>query len=314
MMRYLLSRLSQCIAVILFVATLCFALLHSLPGDPAMRIAAGRYGPDGMSAMAAEQVRQELGLDQPLLIQYGNSLLQLARFDLGYSLVTGERVSTAIQSQLGYTLLLGLSAWLLSLVIAIPLGAYSGWRRAGVFDRSSLVGSVLIRSVPPFIIALFMMWLFSYHLGWLPAAGFGSWQNLVLPSFTLALGLSAVSSRVIRNATVAVRQSSYFAFARYKGLPTRALLTNHTLRNAAIPVIAYLAVQFIYLVEGVVVVESLFAYPGIGHALVHAIIDRDVPMLQGSVMVMSLLFIALSALTDTLTRWLNPRQGEQYAH
>jgi peptide/nickel transport system permease protein len=303
-----LPRLVQLVAVCVLVTTLCFALLHALPGDPAMRIAAGRYGPDGMSALAAEQVRSELGLDRPLAMQYLASLGRLLTLDLGYSLVTGEAVSAALTSQLGHSLMLAGCAWLLSLLLAIPLGALSGWRHGGVIDRASLAGSVLLRSVPPFIVALFLMWLFGYQLGWLPVAGFGSALHLVLPSLTLALGLSAVSSRVIRSAVCEVKTSSYLRFARYKGLPLAALLASHTARNGAIPTIAYLSVQLVTLIEGVVVVESLFAYPGIGHALVHAIIDRDVPMLQGGVLVMSLLFVAISLTTDLASRWLNPQE------
>ncbi len=307
-----LPRLVQLVAVSLVVATLCFALLHTLPGDPAMRIAAGRYGPDGMSALAAEQVRNELGLDKALPVQYLASLGQLLTLDLGYSLVTGEAVSSALTSQLGHSVLLASCAWLLSLLLAIPLGVITGWRHGGIIDRTSLAGSVLLRCIPPFIIALFLMWLFGYQLGWFPVAGFGSVQHLVLPSLTLSLGLAAVSSRVIRNAVREVKTSSYFTFACYKGLPLSALLVSHTARNGTIPAIAYLSVQLVTLIEGVVVVESLFAYPGIGHALVHAIIDRDVPMLQGAVLVMSLLFIAISLLTDMASRWLNPLEGREH--
>lgn len=307
-----LLRLGQLVAVVLLVATLCFALLHSLPGDPAMRIAAGRYGPDGMSALAAEQVRAELGLDQPLLLQYLASLGRLLQLDLGYSLVTGEAVSQALAHQLGHSLLLAGCAWLLSLVLAIPLGVMTGWRHGGIGDRGVLLGAVLLRCVPPFIVALGLMWLFGYQLGWLPVAGFGSAAHLVLPALTLALGLAAVSARVIRNAIVGVKNSSYLHYARYRGLAWPAQLFCHTGRNAAIPVIAFLSVQLATLIEGVVVVESLFAYPGIGHALVHAIIDRDVPMLQGGVLALSLLFVVLSLLTDMASRWLNPLEGMRH--
>ena len=313
MIRQLSSRLIQLVMVAWVVSTLCFVLLHSLPGDPAMRIAAGRYGPDGMSAAAAEHVRQELGLNAPIWLQYVQSLSELLQGKLGFSLVTGESVLSAIEHELGHTLLLALCAWVLSLLMAIPIGLLSGWQAGSKTDQGLLAISVLLRSVPPFIIALFLMWLFSFYLGWLPAAGSGSLAHLVLPSLTLALGLAAISNRVLRNAVATVRQQSYFRFARYKGLSNALLLRNHTLRNASIPLVTYLAFQLIYLIEGVVVVESLFAYPGIGHALVHAIIDRDVPMLQGTVLVMSILFVLISAVSDLLITKINPLLGARHA-
>jgi peptide/nickel transport system permease protein len=153
------------------------------------------------------------------------------------------------------------------------------------------------------------MLVFSRQLGWLPPAGFGSPREILLPALTLALGLAAMSSRVTRNAVAAVARAPYFAFARYKGLPEPIVVTRHGLRNAAIPVVSYLGLQAIYLIEGVVVVESLFAYPGIGHALVHAIVERDVPMVQGTALMMGLMFVAIGAIVDGLTLWLDPRVG-----
>lgn len=151
------------------------------------------------------------------------------------------------------------------------------------------------------------MLIFSRQLGWLPPAGFGSPREILLPALTLALGLAATSSRVTRNAVATVARAPYFAFARYKGLPEAVVVRRHGLRNAAIPVVSYLGLQAIYLIEGVVVVESLFAYPGIGHALVHAIVERDVPMVQGTALTMGLMFVAIAAIVDLLTLWLDPR-------
>jgi peptide/nickel transport system permease protein len=151
------------------------------------------------------------------------------------------------------------------------------------------------------------MLIFSIWLGWLPPAGFGSWRELLLPALTLALGLAAVSSRVTRNAIAAVAKAPYFAFARHKGLPEAVAVRRHGLRNAAIPVVSYLSLQAIYLVEGVVVVESIIAYPGIGHALVLAIIERDIPMVQGTALVMGLMFVVITAAADAASAWLDPR-------
>lgn len=304
----LLGRALQAVLVSLLVGSLCFALMHSLPGDPAMRIAAGRYGPDAMSLQAAEAVRQELGLEQPLLQQYGRALWQLAQFDLGHSLVTGRPILEELQVQLGHSLWLALASLLLSL-LGIPLGIVAGARAGGWLDRGSQALAIGVRALPPFVLGLLLMWLFSIQLGWLPPAGFGSWQHLLLPALTLALGLAALSCRVSRDAMAEVQQSAYFTFARHKGLRGLTLIQRHGLRNAAIPVVAYLGVQAVYLIEGVVVVESIFAYPGIGHAMVHAIIARDVPMVQGTVLTLGLLFVLINLLIDAACRWIDPRQG-----
>ncbi|UEM07835.1 ABC transporter permease (plasmid) [Skermanella rosea] len=305
--RFLLARLAQTAVVALVVGGLCFALMRVLPGDAAMRIAAGRYGPDAMSAEAADRVRAELGLDNPWPVQFLDWIGDLARFDLGRSLVSGAPVVDELAIQLGYSLWLAGAAVLLSLLIGPAAGIAAGLRPGSWQDRLGLAASVALRSLPPFVLGLLLMLLFSIQLGWLPPAGFGTWRDILLPALTLAIGLAAVSSRVTRDAVAAVARAPYFAFARHKGLPDGVALRRHGLRNAAIPVVSYLGLQTVYLIEGVVVVESIFAYPGIGHALVHAIIARDIPMVQGTALVMGLLFVAVNAAVDAACAWLDPR-------
>jgi peptide/nickel transport system permease protein len=306
---FLLTRLLQAGLVAIVVGALCFVLMRVLPGDPAMRIAAGRYGPDARITDAAERVRLELGLDRPIAVQFIEWLGNLAQFDLGHSLVTGSPVAHELQVQLGASVCLAAAALSLSLLIGPVVGLFGGLKPGGAADRFGLMGAVVFRAVPPFVLGLILMLVFSRQLGWLPPAGFGSPREILLPALTLALGLAAMSSRVTRNAVAAVARAPYFAFARYKGLPEPIVVRRHGLRNAAIPVVSYLGLQAIYLIEGVVVVESLFAYPGIGHALVHAIVERDIPMVQGTALVMGLLFVAISAIVDGLTLWLDPRVG-----
>lgn len=307
--KFLVMRLLQAGLVAIVVGALCFILMRMLPGDPAMRIAAGRYGPDARIADAAERVRLELGLDLPIAVQFIEWLGSLAQFDLGHSLVTGSPVAHELQVQLGASVWLAAAALLLSLLIGPIVGLFGGLQPGGTADRIGLLGAVVFRAVPPFVLGLILMLVFSRQLGWLPPAGFGSPREILLPALTLALGLAAMSSRVTRNAVAAVARAPYFAFARYKGLPEPIVVTRHGLRNAAIPVVSYLGLQAIYLIEGVVVVESLFAYPGIGHALVHAIVERDVPMVQGTALMMGLMFVAIGAIVDGLTLWLDPRMG-----
>lgn len=309
MTRLLLGRLVQAALVALVVGGLCFALVRVLPGDAAFRIAADRYGPDALTGQAAEAVRQELGLDRPWPEQLLRWFGELAQGNFGNSLVSGEPVSEELASQLGPSLWLAACALVLSLLIGLPLGLASGLRAGSGLDRLALIGAVALRALPPFVLGLVLMLVFSIRLEWLPPAGYGTWRETALPSLTLALGLAAVSSRVARDAVAAVGATTYYRFARLKGLPERAVLVRHGLRNAAIPVITYLGLQAIYLIEGVVVVESLFAYPGIGHALVHAVIARDVPMVQGAALVMGLMFVLLNLGVDLLCRLLDPRLG-----
>ncbi|PDT39420.1 MULTISPECIES: ABC transporter permease [Sinorhizobium] len=307
MRNFLLPRLVQAVLVAVVVGALCFVLMRVLPGDAAMRIAAGRYGPDARIAEAAEKVRLELGLDRPMAAQFLEWLGDLLRLDLGHSLVTGSPVVHELQVQLGASVWLAASALALSVLIGPVVGAFAGLKPGSAIDRLGLAGAVIFRAIPPFVLGLVLMLIFSKQLGWLPPAGFGSPREILLPALTLALGLAAMSSRITRNSVAAVVKAPYFAFARYKGLQESVVVRRHGLRNAAIPIVSYIGLQAVYLVEGVVVVESLFAYPGIGHALVHAVVERDIPMVQGTALVMGLMFVVIAAIVDLLTHWLDPR-------
>lgn len=310
----LLRRLLQAALVGLLVGTTCFFLVRSLPGDMAFRIAAGRYGYDLTTAAAAETVRTELGLERPWPLQLAGWWAGLLTLDLGRSLVSGEPVLDELTHALGHSLVLALAAVALAAALAIPAGALAGLRPGGTADRVGLALAVMLRALPAFLIGIGLILLLAVELRWLPAAGHGTLRHLVLPTLTLALGLAAVTSRVARDAFVAVTRSAWFAFARIKGLSDRQALLRHGLRNAAVPVVAYLGVQLVYLVEGVVVVEALFAWPGIGHALVHAVVARDVPMIQGTALAMGLLFVALNLLVDLACRAIDPRRRLAEAH
>jgi peptide/nickel transport system permease protein len=306
--RALLGRLLQAGFVALIVGTACFAMVWALPGDIAFRIASGRYGIDLVSGAAAEAVRAELGLDRPWWQQLGQWLGGLARFDLGVSMVSGRPVVEELGVYLGHTILLALVALMLSMLVGPPIGAWLGGRAGSVADRSGLVLSALLRAVPSFVVGVVLILVFAVGFGWLPAAGVGGWQEVVLPATTLAIGLAAVSSRVARDSVAEALHAAPAEFARRKGLPEGAVRRRHVWRNAAVPVVAYLGVQLVTLVEGVVIVETLFAWPGIGHALVHAVVARDVPMLQGTALLMGLLFVALNAVVDLVCLLLDPRR------
>lgn len=307
MLKLLTSQLIQLLLVVWSVGTLTFVLMRNLPGDMAYRIAASRYGYDQVTASSASQVRAELGLDLAWYEQYLRWFADLLRLDLGNSLVSGASVWAEISHQFGHTLALALVALVISLIIAPPIGILSALRPNGIFDRFTLFVATLLRSAPAFIIGVLLITIFAVQLKWLPAVGYGKPINYVLPALTLALGLSAVSIRVSRNAAVAVFHATYYEFAKLKGLSSWQAFRRHGMRNLAIPIVAYHGVQLIYLIEGVVIVESLFAWPGIGHALVHAIIARDVPMIQGTTLVMGALFVLLNTVLDILNRLIDPR-------
>lgn len=304
----ILNRLIQAVLVAFMVGLICFVMTRSLPGDLAYRIAAGRYGFDVVDSAAAAKVAAELDLAKPAVLALFEWMTDLLRFDLGTSLVTGKPVIEEIGMQLGHTIELALAAIVLSLFIGPPLGILAGLTPGGVLDRTLMLVSTGLRALPQFVVGLILIIIFGITLNVLPAAGHTHGAHLVLPALTLALGLAAVSNRVARDAMVAVSLSPYYAFGRSKGLSEWQVFSRHGLRNVAVPIVTYLGVQFVYLVEGVVVVETLFAWPGIGHALVHAIFGRDVPMIQGAALVMGLMFVALNALVDLFCHGVDPRR------
>lgn len=308
LLRVLMQRSTQAVLVALLVATASFVMLQTLPGDPAFRVAASRLGYDLVDAAAADAVRAELGLDRPAAQRLLAWLTTLARGDLGTSLVSGEPVWHEVQHELGHSLLLAGAALALALGLSVPLGLAAGLRPGGRVDRCSVAAAVLLRAVPPFVLALLLVIGLSVHSGALPAAGSGQPAHLVLPALTLALGLAALQARVLREAVVSARQSAWWAYARHKGLPETAVLLHHGLRHAAVPLVALLGTQAVALVEGVVIVETLFAWPGVGHGLVHAIFGRDVPMLQATALLLGLLAVLLNTTADLAGLALDPRR------
>ncbi|MBM3604844.1 MAG: ABC transporter permease [Alphaproteobacteria bacterium] len=307
MMRLLGYRAMQALLVALLVGVLTFLMMQALPGDMAFRIAAGRYGYDMVTAGAADAVRAELGLDRPALQAFGLWFLDLLRLDLGTSVLSGAPVIDEIRHQLGASLQLAGAALILSLLMGLPIGIAAGLRAGGWLDRALLVGSTALRSVPQFLMGLILIVLVSIQLGWLPAAGHGRPEHFILPALTLALGLAAASARITRDAMAGVAASPFYAFGRWKGLSEGQMLRRHGLRNIGVALITFLGLQFAMLVEGVVVVETIFGWPGIGHALVHAIFGRDVPMVQGTALMLGLGFVALNTLIDLAAHRIDPR-------
>lgn len=307
MIYLILRRLGQAAFVVWSVGTISFVLMRLLPGDVAFRIAAGRYGYDNVNLAAADMVSQELGLDRPGWQIYLEWLFDLARFNLGESLVSGHPVTEELAHLLSHSVWLALAAMVIAAVIAIPIGIVAGIKADGWFDRLSLLASVILRSQPVFVIGLILVLIFSLYLQVLPVAGFGGPNFLILPAVSLALAMGAVSSRVARNSAVKVINSAFFTFSQIKGLSYRQTFMRHGLRNLALPVVTFMGIQLVGLIEGIVMIESLFSWPGIGHGLAHAIFSRDVPMIQGAALALGLIFVGLNLLVDLACYAIDPR-------
>ena len=311
MKRLAAERLGQLAFVFWATGSFAFALMHLLPGDAAYRIAAGRYGYDQVSGAAADSVRSELGLDASLWVQYIDWLSALARLDLGTSLVSGLPVAQEIGHLLSHSLLLAITAAMLATLLALPLGIWAALRPGSIFDRCLLGMSVLIRAQPVFVLGLVLILLFALTFRLFPVAGFDGPAHLVLPATALALALAAVAAQVVRNSAREALESDAFLFARTKGLTFRRAFISHAAPNFMLPVLAYLGIQLALLMEGVVMIESLFSWPGVGHGLAHAVFSRDVPMIQGAALALGCTFVLLNFVIDLACHVLDPRgQGQ----
>lgn len=309
----LASRVVQALLTAWLLATLCFAFTHALPGDTALRIAAARVGDERVTIELAERLRREEGLDRPLGAQYLGWLGRIATGDLGRSLVSRKPVWDEIVYHGRFTLGLGVLGWLLSYCLALPIGVAAGFRPGGLVDRATLGAAVTLASLPSFLVGIGLVSLFALTLRWLPPAGSRTAAHMILPALTLALGLAAFSVRIVRNAVAEVRSSFYMTFARIKGLGAKEAFRRHGVRNAAIPVATFAALQFAYLVDGFVVVETLFNYPGLGELLVKAVIARDVPVIMGAGLVIGLMYAAVNLAADLACLRLDPRRAARRA-
>jgi peptide/nickel transport system permease protein len=305
----ILSRVLQGLATAWVLATLCFVFTHALPGDLSTRIAAARVGEERLTVETADRVRREEGLDRPLARQYLHWLNHLARGDLGRSLISRKGVWEEIAYYGRFTLVLGLIGWILSYLIALPLGIAAGFRPEGIVDHLTTGVAAALASVPTFIVGIGLISFFALSLRWLPPAGSRTSAHMVLPALTLALGLAAFSVRVIRNAVAGVRQRFYMTFARLRGHTASSAFRHHGVRNAAIPVATFAALQLAFLIDGFVVVETLFNYPGLGELLVKALIARDVPVIMGAGLVIGFAYASVNLAADLLCLRLDPRRG-----
>jgi len=301
MWNYFLKRLVGLLPTLLIVAVLVFLFVHLLPGDPA-RLAAGQDADEAAIAL----IRQELGLDKPLPQQFWHFFSHALQGDFGLSMRTRRPVSQEIGERFMPTLLLTCASMLWSVVLGMGIGVLSAVYRNRWPDRLGMALAVSGISFPAFALGMVLMQLFSVKLGWLPTVGAATWQHYILPSITLGAAVAAVMARFTRASFVEVVQDDFVRTARAKGLSEPVVILKHCLRNALIPVLTMMGLQFGFLLGGSIVVEAVFNWPGLGRLLVDAVTMRDYPVIQALVLLFSLEFIMINLLVDMLYGLINP--------
>lgn len=302
MIRYISLRLLFAMPALWLIVTMVFLLAHIVPGDPVQQMLG-----EGARAEDLRQLRHALGLDVPISVQYGRYLLGLAHGDLGESFRFREPVTHVVLEHYPATLELAVVALLVCAAIGIPAGLAAAERRATVTDRAVGVFTLLGLSVPNFALGPVLILVFSVILGWLPVSGRGGPAHLVLPAVTLGASLAAILTRMVRTSVIEELSSDYVRTARAKGLSPAAVLFRHAFRNALIPILTILGLQFGTLLAGTIVTETIFSWPGIGRLAVQAINARDYPLLQGCILLIAVSYVLVNLLTDFVYAFVDPR-------
>jgi ABC-type dipeptide/oligopeptide/nickel transport system permease component len=300
--RYILGRILIGIPILLLVITVVFFAFRLIPGDAA-RIIAGDEAPQER----VEQIRRDLGLDRPAIVQYGSYLRNLLRGDLGTSFSSRRPVSQEISERYWNTFSLALAAITLATFLGVGMGVISALFRGQLADHIVTVLALLGISIPVFWLGLLMMQLFSVELGLLPAAGYGTWKHFVMPTITLSVFSIAFITRMTRSSLLETVQQDYVRTARAKGVRERLVLFLHSLRNALLPVTIIVGLRFGYMVGGAVITEEVFAWPGMGRLLILAVAQRDIPLVQGLLLVFAASFVLVNLLVDIVYAFLDPR-------
>lgn len=300
---FLFKRLLQA-AFVVMVVTLIVAWAVRLTGDPALMLTSGSAN---VTEADLARIREGLGLNEPFLVQYFNTLAGLFTWDFGRSFVGGTQVSVLIASALPATLALAFASMAVAILISIPLGIRAAVSRGKWADQLIRITSLIGLSFPNFWLATMLVLIFSITLRWLPPSGMGGWQSFIMPALTMGVILTATNVRLVRTTMLEVLQSQYIMVARAKGLSERKVLYKHALRNCAIPLITYMGLQFGGLLGGVVVVERVFNWPGMGSLAFDAVAARDYPVLQSVIMVLSLLIVSVNLLVDIAYGLVDPR-------
>jgi peptide/nickel transport system permease protein len=310
MTRFLIRRLAATLLVMLGVSFVVFMIIHLVPGDP-VRVMLGLQADQAK----VEEIRQLMGFDRPLLVQYVDWLWSALHGDLGQSFITGQSVSEAVIQRLPATLSLAMAALLVALVIALPAGIISAVYPRSLWDYSAMVFSQVGVSIPDFWMGIMFILVFSLALGWLPPSGYTSpsedfwgWlSHLILPAMTVGLISASIMTRFVRSAMLETLHEDYVRTAHAKGLAERVTLMRHVLPNASIPIVTIVGLQMASLLGGVIIVEIIFAWPGLGRLAYDSVIRRDYPMVQGAVLLVALSFALINLLVDLLYAYLDPR-------
>ncbi|MEN4474576.1 ABC transporter permease [Mycolicibacterium cosmeticum] len=309
-LKFLVRRLAYSLVVLVGVLIVVFALVHLVPGDP-VRIALGtRYTPEAYQAL-----RQASGLDRPLAAQFASYLGHAATGNLGVSFRNGDPVTQVLLERLPATVSLAVVGIVLALVIALPAGIYAALREGRISDAIVRATSQFGVSVPDFWLGILLISLFSSALGWLPTSGYrplfddpGGWlRHVILPGLTVGLVAAAIMTRYVRSAVLEVSAMGYVRTARSKGLPPRVVTLRHTVRNALVPILTITGIQLATILGGVIVVEVVFAWPGLGRLVYNSVAARDYPVIQGAVLLIAVLFLAVNLLVDLLYAIADPR-------
>jgi len=310
MVVYIVQRVLAAIPVMGFVALFVFLLLRLTPGDPAAIIAGDTATPEQL-----EMIREALGLNDPLLVQFSSWIGQLLQGDFGTSILSGKPVLELISDRMEPTISLALTTIVLSVLIAVPLGVIAAWKQGTLIDRFVMLLSVLGFSVPVFVIGYLMISFFSMTLGWFPVQGFRAigegigpfFHRIALPTFTLTLLYIALIARITRTSMLEILGDDYVRTARAKGLPEHKVLMRHALRNCSVPIITVIGIGFALIISGVVVTESVFNLPGLGRLTVDAVLSRDYPVIQAVILLASLIYVVINLLIDIAYVILDPR-------
>jgi len=302
MARHILQRLLFTLPALWLILTMVFLLIHVVPGDPVQQMLG-----EGARVEDVQQLRHVLGLDLPALTQYGRYLAGLAHGDLGRSFKYQAPVLQIIFERYPATLQLAVVALLVCLAIGIPAGVLAAHRRGHAADRAVGLFTLLGLAVPNFALGPVLILIFSIEFGWLPVSGRDGLLNFVLPAVTLGAALAAILTRMVRSSMIEELSSDYVRTARAKGLSTRAVLFRHAFRNALIPIITILGLQFGTLLAGTIVTETIFSWPGIGRLTVQAISSRDYPLLQGCILVIAVSYVLVNLVTDFVYALVDPR-------
>ena len=302
MARYLLKRVLLALPVLLGVSIVVFTMIRLIPGDPAQLMAG-----QAATQEIITEIRRDLGLDRPIVVQYAYFLRNAIRGDLGHSLFNRAPVTEELALRFPRTLRLGLASMLVAAAIGVPAGIISATRHLSWVDSLVMVVALAGVSMPVFWLGLNLILIFAVRLQWLPAIGHESWAHLILPAVTLGAASAAIIARMTRSAMLEVLRQDYVRTARAKGVAEPTVIGRHALRNALIPVVTVAGLQLGTLLGGAVLTESVFAWPGVGRLLVDAVLARDYPIIQGTVLLIATTFVLLNVLVDLLYAVLDPR-------